>query len=50
MAERAAVLDILSDGRLEMGLARSGGTEWETFGVDGDITYEQIREMFNCSR
>jgi alkanesulfonate monooxygenase SsuD/methylene tetrahydromethanopterin reductase-like flavin-dependent oxidoreductase (luciferase family) len=46
VAERAAVLDILSDGRLEMGLARSGGTEWDTFGVDGDITYEQIREMF----
>ncbi len=46
VAERAAVLDILSDGRLEMGLARSGGTEWETFGVDGDGTYDQLREMF----
>jgi alkanesulfonate monooxygenase SsuD/methylene tetrahydromethanopterin reductase-like flavin-dependent oxidoreductase (luciferase family) len=46
IAERAAVLDILSDGRLEMGLARSGGTEWETFGVDGDTTYDQLRELF----
>lgn len=47
VAERAAVLDILSGGRLELGLARSGGTEWETFGVDGDSTTEQLRELFH---
>ena len=32
-AERAAMLDHLSGGRLEMGLAKSGGKEWETFGI-----------------
>lgn len=32
-AERAALLDNLSGGRLELGLAKSGGKEWETFGV-----------------
>ena len=32
-AERAALLDHLSGGRLELGLAKSGGKEWETFGV-----------------
>jgi alkanesulfonate monooxygenase SsuD/methylene tetrahydromethanopterin reductase-like flavin-dependent oxidoreductase (luciferase family) len=46
VAERAAVLDILSGGRLEMGLARSGGTEWDTFTVDGETTTAQLRELF----
>ena len=32
------VTDILSGGRLELGLARSGGTEWETFGVDPETS------------
>ena len=32
-AERAALLDHLSNGRLELGLAKSGGKEWETFQV-----------------
>ncbi|MGE0623753.1 MAG: LLM class flavin-dependent oxidoreductase [Pseudomonadales bacterium] len=32
-AERAALLDNLSGGRLELGLAKSGGKEWQTFGV-----------------
>jgi alkanesulfonate monooxygenase SsuD/methylene tetrahydromethanopterin reductase-like flavin-dependent oxidoreductase (luciferase family) len=32
-AERAAMLDHISGGRLEVGLAKSGGKEWETFGV-----------------
>ncbi len=36
VAERAAFVDVLSDGRLELGLARSGGTEWDAFGVDPD--------------
>jgi alkanesulfonate monooxygenase SsuD/methylene tetrahydromethanopterin reductase-like flavin-dependent oxidoreductase (luciferase family) len=44
VAERAAVTDILSGGRLELGLARSGGTEWETFGVDAESSREQLRE------
>jgi alkanesulfonate monooxygenase SsuD/methylene tetrahydromethanopterin reductase-like flavin-dependent oxidoreductase (luciferase family) len=44
VAERAAWIDLLSGGRLEMGLARSGGTEWEAFGVDPDTSREQLRE------
>ena len=36
VAERAAFLDQVSGGRLELGLARSGGTEWEAFEVDPD--------------
>ncbi|HEX5066647.1 MAG TPA: LLM class flavin-dependent oxidoreductase [Myxococcota bacterium] len=44
VAERAAVTDILSGGRLELGLARSGGTEWETFGVQAETSREQLRE------
>jgi alkanesulfonate monooxygenase SsuD/methylene tetrahydromethanopterin reductase-like flavin-dependent oxidoreductase (luciferase family) len=32
-AERAAMLDHISGGRLEVGLAKSGGKEWETFGI-----------------
>jgi alkanesulfonate monooxygenase SsuD/methylene tetrahydromethanopterin reductase-like flavin-dependent oxidoreductase (luciferase family) len=32
-AERAAMLDHISNGRLEVGLAKSGGKEWETFGI-----------------
>lgn len=47
VAERAAVTDILSGGRLELGLARSGGTEWETFGVDPDTSREQLREALH---
>ena len=44
VAERAAFVDQLSGGRLELGLARSGGTEWETFGVDPDDSREQLEE------
>ena len=44
VAERAAVMDRLSGGRLELGLARSGGNEWDTFGVDPDTSREQLRE------
>jgi alkanesulfonate monooxygenase SsuD/methylene tetrahydromethanopterin reductase-like flavin-dependent oxidoreductase (luciferase family) len=32
-AERAAMLDHISNGRLEVGLAKSGGKEWETFRI-----------------
>ena len=47
VAERAAVTDILSGGRLELGLARSGGTEWETFGVDAATSRAQLREALH---
>jgi alkanesulfonate monooxygenase SsuD/methylene tetrahydromethanopterin reductase-like flavin-dependent oxidoreductase (luciferase family) len=44
IAERAAWVDVLSGGRLELGLARSGGAEWETFGVDPDRTRPEMVE------
>lgn len=38
-AERSAMLDHISGGRLNVGLARSSGMEWSTFGVpNGDET------------
>src|SRR5439155_19321207 len=45
VAERAAFLDIVSDGRLEMGLARSSGCEWDAFGVDGPKSRAQMGEL-----
>lgn len=44
VAERAAFVDVMSGGRLELGLARSGGTEWDAFGVDPDVSRAQLRE------
>jgi alkanesulfonate monooxygenase SsuD/methylene tetrahydromethanopterin reductase-like flavin-dependent oxidoreductase (luciferase family) len=44
VAERAAVLDHLSGGRAELGLARSGGAEWATFGVDPEGTLAELEE------
>jgi len=44
IAERAAFLDNLSDGRLELGIARSVPTEWETFGSDPDATRAEVAE------
>jgi alkanesulfonate monooxygenase SsuD/methylene tetrahydromethanopterin reductase-like flavin-dependent oxidoreductase (luciferase family) len=44
VAERAAAMDRLSGGRLELGLARSGGTEWTTFGVDPETSRAQLEQ------
>lgn len=44
VAERAAFIDVMSGGRMELGLARSGGTEWDAFGVDPDEARDQLRE------
>jgi alkanesulfonate monooxygenase SsuD/methylene tetrahydromethanopterin reductase-like flavin-dependent oxidoreductase (luciferase family) len=44
VAERAAVLDHLSNGRVELGLARSGGAEWATFGIDPEATLAELEE------
>ncbi len=46
LAERAAWLDVISGGRLELGLARSGGAEWETFGVSAERTRAEMAEAF----
>lgn len=47
VAERAAYMDHISNGRLELGLARSSGSEWENFSVSGEITREQTSELLH---
>jgi alkanesulfonate monooxygenase SsuD/methylene tetrahydromethanopterin reductase-like flavin-dependent oxidoreductase (luciferase family) len=46
VAERAAFLDIISEGRLEFGLARSSNNEWDNFDVPGEISRQQAAELF----
>lgn len=45
-AARTATLDILSNGRLEVGLAVSGGREWAGFGSDPKTSAAEYQEMF----
>lgn len=45
-AERAATLDHLSGGRLEVGLTRSTAPEWRLFGVDPAEVAAQTQEAF----
>jgi alkanesulfonate monooxygenase SsuD/methylene tetrahydromethanopterin reductase-like flavin-dependent oxidoreductase (luciferase family) len=47
VAERAAFIDVMSNGRMELGLARAGGAEWETFGVDAERTRAEVAEAFH---
>jgi alkanesulfonate monooxygenase SsuD/methylene tetrahydromethanopterin reductase-like flavin-dependent oxidoreductase (luciferase family) len=43
IAERAATLDLVSDGRLEMGFARSTIPEWRLFEIDPEDTRNQLQ-------
>ena len=45
VAERAAFLDIVSNGRLEFGAARSGHQEMRNFGLDLDEMRQNLREL-----
>lgn len=43
-AERVAMLDQISQGRVEVGLAKSGGKEWETFNVSEEQAISDLSE------
>ena len=44
VAERLALLDHISGGRAELGLARTGAGEWDTFQVDPETSRQQLVE------
>lgn len=44
VAERGAMLDVLSNGRFELGMAKTGGKEWETFGCDPETARDELKE------
>ncbi|MEO5730050.1 MAG: LLM class flavin-dependent oxidoreductase [Byssovorax sp.] len=46
IAERAAMLDHLSNGRLELGLTRSGIPEWRLFQVEGAQARAELQETY----
>jgi alkanesulfonate monooxygenase SsuD/methylene tetrahydromethanopterin reductase-like flavin-dependent oxidoreductase (luciferase family) len=46
IAERAAFIDHLSNGRFQLGLARSTIPEWRTFNIDPDSTRAQMQQAF----
>ncbi|KPI01716.1 luciferase family protein [Actinobacteria bacterium OK074] len=46
IAERAAWLDHLSNGRVELGLTRSTAPEWRLFGADPATVRDEVAETF----
>lgn len=46
IAERAAFIDHLSEGRFHLGLARSTIPEWRAFNIDPDRTRDQMQQAF----